>query len=151
MSCGINSISTRWSVLLNRIEHTNSSSRPDAYFRNRGPWEADGGVGILLDRGERERGSTRNDIGIDEPVALDGFPGMYGDGRREHRSCGDHRMELALLAARIDILWETAQKGRVKLSPGIAWVEPSEIDADQMGSDPAGDHVVRQRMGVAPP
>ena len=39
-------------------------------------------------------GSIRNDIGIDEAIALDSFPDMHGNGRREYRPGRDHRMEL---------------------------------------------------------
>ena len=60
-------------------------------------------------------------------------------------------MELAVLAARVDAVWETAEEGTVELLTGIARVEPLGTDADQMRNDPAGDHVVRQRTGVAPP
>ena len=96
-------------------------------------------------------GSIRNDIGIDEAIALDSFPDMHGNGRREYRPGRDHRMELAVLATRVDATWETAQETRVEQSPGIAPIEPLEIDADQMCNDPAGDHLARQRTGVAPP
>ena len=60
-------------------------------------------------------------------------------------------MELAVLAAWVDAERETAEEGKVELLPGIARVEPLGIDADQMRNDPAGDHVVRQRTGVASP
>ena len=57
-------------------------------------------------------GSIRNDIGIDESIALDSFADMHGNGRREHRPGRDHRMELAVLATRVDTTWETGVFGK---------------------------------------
>jgi hypothetical protein len=38
----------------------------------------------FLDRSDRERGSIRNDIDIDEAIAFDGFPDTDEDWRCEH-------------------------------------------------------------------
>ena len=53
--------------------------------------------------------------------------------------------------ARVDASGKTTQEGSVERSPGIAPVEPLEIDADEMRNDSAGDHVAGQRTRVAPP
>ncbi len=76
---------------------------------------------------------------------------MDGDRRREHRSGADCRMELAVFPARVDASGKTPQEGSVERSPGIAPVEPLEIDADEMRNDSAGDHIAGQRTRVPPP
>jgi hypothetical protein len=95
--------------------------------------------------------SIGKQIGIGEAVALDPFPDMDGDGCGEHRSGGDRRMELAVFPARVDAGGKTTQEGSVERSPGIAPVEPSEVDADKMRNNSAGDHVTGQRTRVPPP
>ena len=61
------------------------------------------------------------------------------------------RTASSIKVTRVDGATIYVERVEVEQSPGITPIEPLEIDADQMCNDPAGDHLARQRTGVAPP
>lgn len=90
-------------------------------------------------------------VGEDESVALDDFAAFDGDRVTEHGAVVDAGVELAVLAAGVDVGREVAEEVFVEVSSGEFAGEFLGIDADDAGLDSGGDHFVEEGTRVAAP
>src|SRR5581483_8770448 len=97
--------------------------------------------------------STRrqSEIAEREAVAFDGWPQLDGQRSREDRAGVDERVELAVLAARVDMLREIREQCAVVVASGESPVEHARVDAHQNGLEACPDELVRERRRVSAP
>ena len=95
--------------------------------------------------------SVQANVGKDESVALDDLAAFDGYGVAEHGAVVDAGVELAVLAAGVDVGREVAEEIFVEVSSGEFAGEFFGIDADDAGFDSGCDHLVEEGSGVAAP
>jgi len=69
----------------------------------------------------------------------------------EHRTSVDARVELAPLAAGIDVGRKVAQQKTIEFSPGKRGIEAPRVDAGEPRAQTAIDHLLRELTGWNPP
>jgi hypothetical protein len=72
------------------------------------------------------------EIGIDEIVALHGLAGNDGDGTREHGAGEGEGVELAALAAGVDLGGQVGEEGGVEGAAGEGRAERARVNAGEM-------------------
>ena len=87
---------------------------------------------------------SEHEVREDKAIALDPFSCRNRDRLPKHRTRGDYRMKLAILAAGIDVRWEIAQQIGIEATPGEAAVEVAWVDTDQMRHKPACNHLMSE-------
>src|SRR5207244_3086887 len=95
--------------------------------------------------------SDRDQVAEDEPVALDHLAAPAGDRLGEDRPGGHERVELAVLAARIDAARKLGKQLFVVVAPAEAGVEGAWVDADQGRLEPCVEKLACERGRVGSP
>ena len=90
-------------------------------------------------------------VGEDESVALDDLSAFDGYGVAEHGAVVDAGVELAILAAGVDVGWEFAEEIIVEVAACEFAREFFGVDADDAGFYSGCDHLVEEVAGVAAP
>src|SRR5262245_23904567 len=91
---------------------------------------------------------VQREVGEDEPVALDGHPGLKRNRPREHRAVVRTRVELAPLTAGIDRGWQFGEESFVELASGEPAIDRPGIQARQAGAQSGTNHLARERRRV---
>ena len=81
------------------------------------------------------------EIGIDEIVALHSLAGNDGDGTREHGAGEGEGMELAELAAGIDLDGQVGEQAGIEDAAGERRAERARVNASEMRAQTCGDHL----------
>lgn len=107
----------------------------------------------LVWRRRRRFGSFagREQVGEDEAVAREDYTGRDVDGALKHGAGAGERVELAVFAARIDVVRKIGEEARVEAAAGEGRADFGRVDASDEGAEAGAEHFAGERARVAAP